>query len=93
VEPSQVRQENPDLGFLDIGRKLGEMWRALDPESKKVYEDRATAAKDQYLEQKTAWEAQQKAMTGGGAGVAAAGGVGGPGVNVSLAQAYAPVEL
>ncbi|KAJ1482588.1 hypothetical protein T484DRAFT_1951871, partial [Baffinella frigidus] len=33
---AQVRADNPDLGFLDIGRKLGEMWRALDAESKKV---------------------------------------------------------
>jgi hypothetical protein len=32
----QVRADNPELGFLDIGRKLGEMWRALDAESKKV---------------------------------------------------------
>ena len=27
----QVKQDNPNLSFLDLGRKLGEMWREMDP--------------------------------------------------------------
>lgn len=27
----QVKEEHPGLSFLDLGRKLGEMWREMDP--------------------------------------------------------------
>jgi len=27
----QVKEENPGLSFLDLGKKLGEMWREMDP--------------------------------------------------------------
>jgi len=30
-------KENPDMGFTDIGRKLGEMWRELTDDEKKKY--------------------------------------------------------
>ena len=29
---AQVKEENPGLSFLDLGRKLGEMWREMDPQ-------------------------------------------------------------
>jgi hypothetical protein len=25
----KIKQETPDISFLDVGRKLGKMWRAL----------------------------------------------------------------
>jgi hypothetical protein len=28
----QVKEENPGLSFLDLGKKLGEMWREMDPQ-------------------------------------------------------------
>ena len=35
----KIVKENPDMGFTDIGRKLGEMWRELtDDEKKKICE-------------------------------------------------------
>jgi hypothetical protein len=30
-------KENPDLSFTDIGKRLGEMWRALTDDEKKKY--------------------------------------------------------
>ena len=55
----QVKQDNPGLSFIELGRKLGEMWREMDPNVRKDYEDRATAAKDRYLEEKKLWLAQR----------------------------------
>lgn len=58
----QVKQDHPGLSFTELGRKLGEMWREMDPNIRKDYEDRATAAKDRYLEEKKAWLAQRAAQ-------------------------------
>ena len=33
----EVVKENPDLSFTDIGKRLGEMWRALTDEEKKKF--------------------------------------------------------
>lgn len=57
----QVKEENPGLSFLDLGKKLGEMWREMDPAVRKEYEDRANQAKEKYLEEKKIWLAQRAA--------------------------------
>jgi small subunit ribosomal protein S27Ae len=33
----EVVKENPDLSFTDIGKRMGEMWRALTDEEKKKF--------------------------------------------------------
>lgn len=33
----EVVKDNPDMGFTDIGKKMGEMWRALTDDEKKKY--------------------------------------------------------
>ena len=33
----EVVKENPDLSFTDIGKRMGEMWRALTDDEKKKY--------------------------------------------------------
>jgi hypothetical protein len=33
----KLKEENPDLTFGGIGKKLGEMWRALDDKTKESY--------------------------------------------------------
>ena len=38
-----VRQENPDAPFGELSRLIGLKWKALDPDEKKIYEDRAKA--------------------------------------------------
>tara|TARA_B100000073_G_scaffold348339_1_gene366523 strand:- start:8733 stop:9137 length:405 start_codon:yes stop_codon:yes gene_type:complete len=35
----EVVKENPDLSFTDIGKRMGEMWRALTDDEKKKYVD------------------------------------------------------
>ena len=34
---AKVKGEYPELAFGEVGRKLGEMWRALSGEQKQVY--------------------------------------------------------
>ena len=36
----KIKEENPDITFGQIGKKLGEMWRALDEKEKQAYKDR-----------------------------------------------------
>lgn len=35
-----VKEENPDMKFGDIAKKLGEMWRALSDKEKEEYKGR-----------------------------------------------------
>ena len=51
----KVKAENPGIAFLDLGKKLGEMWRDMEPELKQGYIDQATQQKDRYLRDKRAW--------------------------------------
>jgi HMG (high mobility group) box len=36
----KVKEENPDISFGGIGKKLGEMWRALSEKEKAAYKDK-----------------------------------------------------
>ena len=45
---SKLKKENPDLAFGKIGAKLGEIWRALTPEEKRPYEERAASDRERY---------------------------------------------
>ena len=33
----KIVKENPDMSFTEIGKRLGEMWRALSDDEKKKY--------------------------------------------------------
>ena len=61
----KVKAENPGIAFLDLGKKLGEMWRDMEPEQKKTYVDQATQQKDQYLKDKRDWLAARALGTCG----------------------------
>lgn len=37
---AKVKEENPEITFGGIGKKLGEMWRALTDKEKQAYKDR-----------------------------------------------------
>ncbi|KAG0668140.1 Non-histone chromosomal protein 6 [Maudiozyma exigua] len=47
-----VRSENPDVTFGQIGRLLGERWKALDAQGKEPYEAKAAADKKRYESEK-----------------------------------------
>lgn len=36
----KVKEDNPELTFGGIGKKMGEMWRALSEKEKQAYKDR-----------------------------------------------------
>ena len=38
-----MREENPQSGFGDLSKIIGEKWRALSADEKKEYEDKAKA--------------------------------------------------
>ncbi|KNC31727.1 hypothetical protein FF38_03483 [Lucilia cuprina] len=47
-----VRAENPDAKFGDIGKLIGEKWRSLDEKDKKKYDDLASNDKTRYDQEK-----------------------------------------
>ena len=52
-----VRSENPDVTFGQIGRLLGERWKALTAEDKQPYEAKAEADKNRYESEKELYNA------------------------------------
>ena len=45
----EVKDANPQLTMVEIAKKLGEMWRGMEQDVRKEWEDKATSAKDNYL--------------------------------------------
>ena len=58
----EVKEANPQLTMVEIAKKLGEMWRGMETEVRKEWEDKATNAKDNYLEEKKVWLEQRQAV-------------------------------
>ncbi|KAI5837275.1 high mobility group box domain-containing protein, partial [Morchella snyderi] len=50
-----VRSENPGIAFGQVGKVLGERWKALTPLQRKPYEDKAQIDKERYEKQKAAY--------------------------------------
>eukprot|EP00523_Entomoneis_sp_CCMP467_P002890 CAMPEP_0168744866 /NCGR_PEP_ID=MMETSP0724-20121128/14316_1 /TAXON_ID=265536 /ORGANISM="Amphiprora sp., Strain CCMP467" /LENGTH=77 /DNA_ID=CAMNT_0008792547 /DNA_START=73 /DNA_END=306 /DNA_ORIENTATION=- len=42
---AKVKEDNPDLSFGGIGKKLGEMWRALTDDEKEAYKGKKKETK------------------------------------------------
>ncbi len=40
-----MKDENPGIAFGEVGRKLGELWKAATPEDKAPFEEQAVADK------------------------------------------------
>lgn len=47
-----VRAENPGISFGQVGKLLGEKWKALTPEDKIPYENKAETDKKRYEKEK-----------------------------------------
>lgn len=54
-----VRAENPGISFGQVGRLLGEKWKALSAEDKTPYEDKAAADKKRYEKEKAEYAKRQ----------------------------------
>jgi len=51
----RVREENPGIAFGALGRKLGELWKALSDTERKPYEDKAATDKKRYEDEKATY--------------------------------------
>ncbi|MCJ1277439.1 Non-histone chromosomal protein 6 [Puttea exsequens] len=52
-----VRAENPNITFGQVGKALGEKWKALTAKEKEPYEKKAKADKDRYESEKQSYNA------------------------------------
>jgi len=53
-----VRDENPGITFGQVGKILGERWKALSDKQRGPYEAKAQADKKRYEDEKAAYNAQ-----------------------------------
>ncbi|EGS23362.1 uncharacterized protein CTHT_0010300 [Thermochaetoides thermophila DSM 1495] len=53
-----VREENPGISFGQVGKILGERWKALTDKQRAPYEAKAAADKKRYEDEKQAYNAQ-----------------------------------
>jgi hypothetical protein len=50
-----VREENPGISFGQVGKLLGERWKALNDKQRTPYEAKAAADKKRYEDEKQAY--------------------------------------
>ena len=48
---AQLKLDKPDLPFGQLGKRLGEMWRSMTAEEKRMYVDRAAGDRERYKEE------------------------------------------
>ncbi|KAL4882857.1 Non-histone chromosomal protein 6 [Aspergillus karnatakaensis] len=53
----KVREENPGITFGQVGKMLGEKWKALSDKDRKPYEQKAADDKKRYEDEKAAYNA------------------------------------
>ncbi|KAF2084958.1 non-histone chromosomal protein 6 [Saccharata proteae CBS 121410] len=53
----KVREENPGIKFGEVGKLLGERWKALNEKQRAPYEAKAAADKKRYEDEKAAYNA------------------------------------
>ncbi|OGM42139.1 non-histone chromosomal protein 6 [Aspergillus bombycis] len=54
----KVREENPGISFGQVGKMLGEKWKALSDTERRPYEEKAAADKKRYEDEKASYNAQ-----------------------------------
>ncbi|KXH58218.1 HMG box protein [Colletotrichum salicis] len=55
-----VREENPGISFGQVGKLLGERWKALNEKQRGPYEAKAATDKKRYEDEKQAYNAEQE---------------------------------
>lgn len=58
---AEVKENNPGIAFGDVGKKLGEMWKALSADDRGPYDKLAAKDKARYEKEKEAYDKKQKA--------------------------------
>ena len=59
-----VREENPGITFGQVGKILGERWKALNDKQRAPYEAKAAADKKRYEDEKQAYNVSATRATG-----------------------------
>jgi structure-specific recognition protein 1 len=54
----QVKEDKPEISFGDVGKELGERWKAISDKEKAKFEEMAKKDKDRYTKEKTAYDAK-----------------------------------
>ncbi|PGH27425.1 non-histone chromosomal protein 6 [Polytolypa hystricis UAMH7299] len=54
-----VREDNPGISFGQVGKLLGERWKALNEKQRIPYEAKAAADKKRYEDEKAIYNAQE----------------------------------
>jgi len=58
VAPKRVhRKTHGKIGFRELTCRIAAKWKKIDPESRKVYDDHARLAKEEYVKKREAWKA------------------------------------
>jgi len=57
---TKIQAENPEAGFGEIGKLLGEAWKKLSDNEKKPYTDMAERDKQRYIDEKAAMTEQKQ---------------------------------
>ncbi|EHY53640.1 Non-histone chromosomal protein 6 [Exophiala dermatitidis] len=52
-----VREENPGISFGQVGKVLGDRWKALNEKQREPYEKKAQADKKRYEDEKAKYQA------------------------------------
>lgn len=58
-----VREENPGISFGQVGKLLGERWKALDDKQRTPYEAKAAADKKRYEDEKAAYNVSYQCLS------------------------------
>jgi hypothetical protein len=56
----KIHEENPELGFGELGKKIGELFRQLSAQEKEKYEEMALEDKKRYKREMKAYEASKQ---------------------------------
>ena len=56
----KIKKDNPDMSFGDLGKKIGELYRALSADEKKRYEDMAKKDKERYKKAQIEFDKRKK---------------------------------
>ncbi|KMU85076.1 non-histone chromosomal protein 6 [Coccidioides immitis H538.4] len=54
-----VREENPGISFGQVGKLLGERWKALSDKQRAPYEEKAAADEKRYEDEKANYNAHE----------------------------------
>ena len=64
----KVKAQHPNASFGELGRMLGDMWKAMDERQKAPYEKKAVADKERYQAEKKVWDLRPKPQVVRGTG-------------------------